>query len=139
MQFVCDGGAGRTWFRIETEAEAQAESELMRHAVYRYFLREQDRAALSYNPQGRAFIEQDIGRKAHIARSMPMFITLRADDGAGLATAMLPPEGRPDSGFRVIIVGPENADPYEHNADAIRALATRFRIALPREKCFPYG
>jgi len=138
MIFVCDAGGGRTWFRIETAAEAQAESDLMRHAVSRYFLREHDRASSSYNPQGRVFIEQEIGRKAHVARHMPLFLTLRADDGAGLATAMLPPEGRPDGGFRVIVVGPDNGDPYERHADAIRTLGAHFRIALPREKCFPY-
>ena len=90
MQYVCDAPKGRTWFRIETEAEATAESRLMRHAVEKHFLTAQQRARRSYVPgQG---LERDIGLKGHIARTMPVFLTLRADDGSGLATAMLPPE-----------------------------------------------
>ena len=33
MRYVCDAPGGKTWFRIETEAEASMESEGMRHAV----------------------------------------------------------------------------------------------------------
>ena len=110
MQYVCDAPKGRTWFRIETEAEAGAESRLMRHAVEKHFLTAQQRARRSYVPgQG---LERDIGLKSHIARTMPVFMTLRADDGSGLATAMLPPGPEPSSDFTIIIVGPENADPY---------------------------
>jgi hypothetical protein len=70
---------------------------------------------------------------------MPLFLTLRADDGAGLATAMLPPEGRNQVNFRTIIVGPENADPYDAHAPAIEALALHYNLHLPRETCFPYA
>jgi hypothetical protein len=42
--------------------------------------------------------------------------------GTGLATAMLPPGGKPLGDFPVIIVGVENADPYADHADAIEAL-----------------
>jgi hypothetical protein len=137
MQFVCDAPKGRTWFRIETEAEATAESRLMRHAVEKHFLSAQQRARRSYVPgQG---LERDIGLKAHIARTMPVFLTLRADDGAGLATAMLPPGPRPAADFTIIIVGPENADPYADHADAIEALARHYRIPLPRTRCYPYA
>jgi len=137
MQFVCDAPKGRTWFRIETEAEATAESRLMRHAVEKHFLSAQQRARRSYVPgQG---LERDIGLKAHIARTMPVFMTLRADDGSGLATAMLPPGPRPSSDFTIIIVGPENADPYADHADAIEALARHVRIPLPRARCYPYA
>jgi hypothetical protein len=137
MKFVCDALAGRTWFRLETEAEAEAESRLMRHAVEKYFRREQEAARASYQaPPG---IERDIGLKAHLARAMPIFLTLRADDGEGLATAMLPPEGGDPGGFRAIIVGPENADPYEENADAIEALARFTGMDLLRAQCFPYA
>lgn len=137
MQYVCDAPKGRTWFRIETEAEATAESRLMRHAVEKHFLTAQQRARRTYVPgQG---LERDIGLKGHIARTMPVFLTLRADDGSGLATAMLPPGPRPSSDFTIIIVGPENADPYTDHADAIDALARHFRIALPRTRCYPYA
>ena len=33
MKYVCDAPDGKTWFRIEAEGEAVAESETMRHAV----------------------------------------------------------------------------------------------------------
>lgn len=137
MQFVCDAPKGRTWFRIETEAEATAESRLMRHAVEKHFLSAQQRARRSYVPgQG---LERDIGLKAHLARTMPVFMTLRADDGSGLATAMLPPGPGPSGDFTIIIVGPDNADPYPDHADAIEALARHVRIPLPRIRCYPYA
>jgi hypothetical protein len=139
MKFVCDAGAGRTWFRIETEAEAEAESRAMRHAVEKYWKREESRARESYKPTSAVAIERDIGLKGHIARSMPLFLTLRADDGEGLATAMLPPEGRNQANFRTIIVGPENGDPYAANTDAIEKLAAHYGVDLPREGCFPYA
>ena len=140
MKFVCDAPGKRTWFRIETEHEAEAEAQLMRHAVDKYFLRELERARESYRaPAGAAVSERDIGLKAHIARSMPLFLTLRADDGEGLATAMLPPEGHNQAAFRIIIVGPDNADPYATQAESITALGAHFQIELPREECFPYA
>ena len=89
MQYVCESTKGRTWFRIETDAEAEAETALMRHAVEKHVRREQDRARKSYVPgQG---LERDIQLKAHIQRTTPLFLTLRADDGAGLATVSLRP------------------------------------------------
>lgn len=137
MQFVCDAPKGRTWFRIETEAEAAEESRLMRHAVERHFLGAQKRARSSYVPgQG---LERDIGLKAHIARTMPIFLTLRADDGTGLATAMLPPGGKPLGDFPVIIVGPENGDPYAAHAEAIDALGRHYCVKLERARCYPYA
>lgn len=139
MKYVCDAGGGRTWFRIEAEAEAQAESDAMRHNVVRYFRNERERAAASYNPAGVSFIERDIGLKGHFERATPYFLTLRADDGETLATAMLPPGGKPDPSFRTIIVGPANADPYEHHSASIEALARHLNIKLPRETCFPYS
>jgi hypothetical protein len=137
MKYVCDAKAGRTWFRIETDAEAEAETGLMRHAVVNYFRRELERARASYRPG--PGLERDIGLKAHIARTTPLFLTLRADDGAGLATAMLPPGGKPGGAFRIIIVGPENADPYPAQADAIRALGEHFDLTLDRDRCYPYA
>ena len=140
MKYVCDTPGGRTWFRFETEAEAEAEAALMRHAVDKYFRRFEGAARESYRaPQGAARFEQDIGLRDHIARSMPLFLTLRADDGEGLATAMLPPGGHKHASFRVVIVGPENADPYATQADAIDALAKHYAVALPRETCYPYA
>jgi hypothetical protein len=139
MRFVCDAAKGRTWFQIETEVEAEAEAALMRHAVDKYFLRSQEAARKLYRPPPGAGIERDIGLKAHIERLMPRFLTLRADDGAGLATAMLPPIAAANAkGFRVILVGPENGDPYAAHADAIEALAKHVGYPLPREACYPY-
>lgn len=140
MRYVCDAPGGATWFRLETEAEAESEAALMRHSVDKYFRRHEGAARESYRaPQGSANFEQAIGLKDHIARSMPLFLTLRADDGAGLATAMLPPQGRNQAAFKIVIVGPENSDPYEANAPAIASLARHFGLELEREDCFPYA
>lgn len=140
MRYVCEASGGRTWFRLETEAEAEAEAALMRHAVDKYFRRHLTEARESYRaPAGAPAFERDIGLKAHIARSTPLYLTLRADDGTGLATAMLPPEGRNQVNFKIIIVGPDNEDPYPAHGDAIEALGRHFGIQLKREECFPYA
>ena len=139
MQFVCDAPGGRTWFRIESEMEALQESLAMNHAVEKYFRRGQEKAALSYRPVSQNYIEQDIGRAAHISREMPLFLTLRDREGAPLATAMLPPRAVAIPGFHIIIVGPSNCDPYGAHGDAIAALGAHFNISLDRESCFPYN
>jgi hypothetical protein len=137
MQFVCDAPKGRTWFRIETEAEAADESRLMRHAVEKHFLLAQTRSRRSYVPG--PGLERDIGLKSHIARNMPAFHTLRTSDGAGLVTAMLPPGGQNIPDFPYVIVGPENADPYPDHGDAIEALGRHYGLLLPRSRCYPYA
>ncbi|MDZ4775935.1 MAG: hypothetical protein SGJ23_04015 [Alphaproteobacteria bacterium] len=141
MKFVCDAPGGKTWFRIETEAEADAESEIMRHAVAKYFRRERERVIAAWAPPASAPpLERDIGLKDYVARSMPKFLTLRDDEGTGLATAMLAPdvqiEGEP---FRTIIVGPANSDPYEAHAESIAALARHLGEDLARGDCYPYS
>ena len=138
MLFICDAPGGKTWFQIETEMEAARESQLMNHAVEKYFLRARDAAATTYTPTSRAFIEQDIGLASHIKASMPVFATLRDAEGNGLVTAMLPPKGRHDSAFTCVVVGPSNADPYPQHADAINALAVFFGVPLERDQCYPY-
>ncbi len=138
MRYICDAPGGKTWFRIETEAEAIVESDVMRHAVEKFFRQERDKAAQSYRPPPGAFIEQDIALNAHLQRVMPVFLTLRDGEGNALATAMLPPEGRDDRRFRPIIVGAANNDPYPEQGDAIRALGAHFHLPLERERCYPY-
>ena len=138
MKYVCDAPDGKTWFRLETEAEAAAESLTMNHAVEKYFRQEEAKANASFTPASPRFIEQEIGRKAHIQRSMPLFLTLRDNDGKPLATAMLPPGGREDDSFRIIIVGAGNADPYPEQDAAITALATHVGLELDRTRCYPY-
>lgn len=139
MQYVCDAAGRKTWFRIETEAEAARESELMRHAVEKHFRRAREQASQAYRPAPGPFIEQDIGRAAHIRRTMPVFLTLRDADGNALATAMLPPQaGRVDPACSPMVVGPGNADPYPEHADAIGALGRHFGLVLDRARCYPY-
>ncbi len=140
MRYVCDAPGGATWFRLETEAEAEAEAALLRHSVDKYFRRFEAAARESYRaPPGTPTFEQSIGLKDHVAKAMPLFLTLRADDGTGLATAMLPPEGRNQANFRTIIVGPENGDPYVLYEKAIEALAAHYGLELKRDDCFPYA
>ncbi|MBB3018810.1 hypothetical protein FHR70_001864 [Microvirga lupini] len=85
-----------------------------------------------------SYVEQDIGLKDHIRRVMPLFLTLRDAEGQALVTAMLPPGGRPEPAFRIIIVGPENRDPYPDHEEAIEALGDYFGLTLDRTHCYPY-
>ena len=132
MRYICDAPGGKTWFRIETEAEAVMESDLMHHAIGKHFRRERDTAIKSYQPASTRFVEPEIGLKAHIQRTMPMFLTLRDAEGNPLASTMLPPGGRDDRNFRIIIVGYENGDPYPQNCAAIEALGAQFGLVLVR-------
>ena len=135
MRYVCDAPNDETWFRLVTEGEAVAESAAMHHAVEKHFRREWERAEDSFKPASTVFIEQDIGKAEHIQRVMPMFLTLRNQDGDPLVTAMLPPQGRAGT---AIIVGPNNADPYPDHGDAIKALGEHFGLKLERALCYPY-
>jgi hypothetical protein len=138
MRYVCEAPDGKTWFRIETEAEAVAESETMRHAVEKYFRKEQEKASASFQPISKVYFEQEIGLKAHVQREMPLFLTLRDGEGNPLATAMLPPGGKDDRSFRPIIFGAGNADPYPEEGEGIRALAEYYGMTLERARCYPY-
>ena len=111
----------------------------MHHAVEKYFRRDREKAAASYQSANPRSIERDIGREAHIQRTMPLYLTLRDREGAALATAMLPAGGVEDAGFRIIIVASNNGDPYPAHGDTIEALGTHFGLALERERCYPYG
>jgi hypothetical protein len=136
MEYVCDAPKNRTWFRLISEGEAVAESDEMHHAVEKHYRREWERADDSYKPATTVYIEQDIGKKAYIQRAMPIFLTLRDDEGTALVTAMLPPGAKPDA--TCIVVGRGNADPYPDHGDAIEALGRQFGLTLDRNRCFPY-
>ena len=138
MKYVCDAPGRQTWFRIETELEAEQESALMDHAVAKHFKREREAAIRSFRPASEHYIEQGIGLASHIQRAMPLFLTLRDSNGAALVTAMLPPRGRDDIYFKIVIVGNGNRDPYPDHEPAIQALAAHVGFALERERCFPY-
>jgi hypothetical protein len=138
MQFICDAPGGKTWFRIETEAEAALESDLMDHAVEKHFRLAREQATVSYAPPPSVSIERNIGLKAHLQRIMPIFLTLRDHEGNGLATAMLPPHDGHDPAFRPIIVGPGNDDPYPEHESAIAILGEHFGLTLDRARCYPY-
>jgi hypothetical protein len=139
MRFICDAPGRKSWFRIETEGEAALESGIMSHAVEKYFHQAWDAATSTYRSSSSVFIERNIGLAAHVQRVMPMFLTLRDAEGNGLATAMLPPGGGNDPSFRIIIVGPQNQDPYPNQGDAIRALGEHFGLILDRHRCYPYS
>jgi hypothetical protein len=138
MQYVCDAGP-KTWFRIETEAEAALESRAMNHSVEKYFRLAYEQAAKSYVPPRSAhYIEQNIGLKAHVQRVMPRFLTLRDAEGNALVTAMLPPQGQDERTFKPIIVGFENSDPYPEHEEAIEVLGEHLRLTLDPVRCYPY-
>jgi hypothetical protein len=138
MQYVCEAPP-KTWFRIETQGEAELESRAMNHAVEKYFRRAHEEAAKTYAPPRSAPVfEHSIGLKGHIARTMPIFLTLRDGEGTALATAMLPPEGVDERALTPIVVGYENSDPYPEHAEAIRALGAHFKMKLDPNRCYPY-
>jgi hypothetical protein len=139
MRYVCDAPGQKTWFEIETEAEAGLESQAMQHAVEKHFRQAQADAVRSYVPPPGPFVEQNIGLKAHVRRVMPVFLTLRDADGAALATAMLPADPRQPRAVTPIVVGPGNGDPYPAHADAIAKLGAHFGVGLERARCYPYA
>jgi hypothetical protein len=138
MQYVCDAPVGKTWFRIETEGEAALETDLMGHAVEKHYRQAREQAVASYVPPPGPYIEQEIGLKAHLSRTMPIFLTLRDREGNGLATAMLPPQGQAGRNLRPIVVGPRNTDPYPQHDAAIARLGDHFGVTLDRTRCYPY-
>ncbi len=111
----------------------------MKHVVENHFRQAWETATSTYRSPSSPFVEQNIGLKAHVQRVMPLFLTLRDGEGNALATAMLPPGGRYDPAFRIIIVGPENRDPYPEHGEAIRKLGEHFGLSLERIRCYPYG
>ena len=130
MQFVCDAGA-YTWFRIETQAEAVLESRVMNHTLEKDFREAYAAAARLHSPSKSVrFVEQNIGLKAHIQRTMPIFLTLRAKDGTALVTAILPPVGWDESSFRPIVVGPRNSNPFARHGAAICKVAEHYGLSL---------
>lgn len=138
MKYICDAPDRKIWFRIETAAEAEQESALMDHAVAKHFRRERETAAGTYKPTSTVNFEQNIGLEPHIQREMPLFLILRDAEGDALVTAMLPPGGRDDPAFKIVIVGKANADPYSTEGAAIEALAAHFGLILARDRCYPY-
>jgi hypothetical protein len=136
MRYVCDAPGGKTWFRIETEAEAVAESETMRHAVEKYFRKEQDKATQSFRPISKVYFEQEIGLKAHIQREMPLFLTLRDMDGTR-SLRVCPPTRRPQlpAEYR----RSRQCRSLSNQGDAIRALGPHYGISLERARCYPTG
>jgi hypothetical protein len=139
MEYVCDVAGGSAWFRIQTEAEAVRESELMQHAVEKHFRRAFEAASEAFDTTGIPYIEQDIRRATHIQRVMPVFLTLRDDEGRSLVTAMLPPPGRTQPELRPLVVGHGNSDPYPAHGKAIAALGARFGMTLDRTRSYPYS
>ena len=134
MRFVCDAPDGKTWFQIETEVEAALESDLMGHAVEKHFRQAREHAKTTYVPPSGSYIELT----AHIQRVMPVFLTLRDQDGNGLATAMLPPAGQDVRSVRPVIVGVGNSDPFPQHGEAIRVLGEHVGRILDRVWCYPY-
>ena len=118
-------------------ARPRQESEVMRHAVEKYFRRERERRRESFKPLTSVFIEQDIGKAAHISARC------RSSSPCAMRTARRRsrPCCRPGGGGigrGCIIVGPANTDPYKQHADAIEALAEHFDMPLDRAHCYPY-
>ena len=52
---------------------------------------------------------------------------------------MLPPGGKDDPEFTIIIVGISNGDPHPEHKVAIEVLGTHLGLTLDRPKYFPYA
>ncbi|MGE0627886.1 MAG: hypothetical protein AB7O43_08675 [Hyphomicrobiaceae bacterium] len=138
MQYVCDAPPF-TWFRIETPAEAALEAQAMNHAVDRFFRQSYEEAERSYvPPKSMRLIEQKIGLKEHVHKAMPIFVTLRDNEGKALVTAMLPPKGLSEKEVRPIVVGHSNSDPYSDYGEAISTLGRHYGHKLDPSRCYPY-
>ena len=61
MEYVCEIRGGKTWFRFETEVEAEQKSILMDHQVAKHFRRAQEKVIATYKPTTMVYIEQNIG------------------------------------------------------------------------------
>ena len=138
MEYICDAPGDRTWFRLVSEGEAVMESEVMRHAVEKYFRREWEKASKSFKPLTSVFFEQDIGLAAHIQREMPFFLTLRDEEGTPLVTAMLPSGGRRDRSFGLHHRRAGQYRSLQAARRCDRALAEHFDMPLDRAHCYPY-
>ena len=136
MQYICDAPGKKTWFRIESEGEAMAEAEAMRHSLDYRFRHERAAAIASYKPSDKLRpFERDIGLGAHIARTMPIFLTLRDNEGTPLATAMLPQNCSEDAPC-ASVVGPEYGDAFRAEDAAIDALEKHYGVRLKRGRAF---
>jgi hypothetical protein len=115
MRFVCDAAGRKTWFGIETEAEAARESELMRHAVEKHFRRAHEQASQAYRPRaGGPSFEQDIGRAGAHPPGHAGVPDAADGDGDALATRDAPASaggGADNLVCSPMVVGPGNADP----------------------------
>ena len=135
MQYVCDAPGKKAWFRIESSGEAALESAVMKNAIEVQYENTRRAAIQTYQPSSRLhFIERNIGLNAHIARTMPMFLTLRDGEGNHLANAMLPPCGRDDDTFASRIVGPGGMDALMDEAAAVEALERHFGLSIQNKE-----
>ena len=97
-----------------------------------------EHAVTTYVPPSGSYIEQNIGLKAHLQRVMPVFLTLRDQDGNGLATAMLPPASQDVRSVRPVIVGVGNSDPYPERGAAIWVLGEHVGRVLDQLPADPH-
>lgn len=139
MKYICDVPGGRTWFRLESEAEAERESARMQHGVAVRFHDERARAIRSYRAQSAASAGGSLPLERHVRIAMPIFLSLRDREDAALVTAMLA-HGSPDHPeAELVIVGKGDTDPYPDHGRAIAALSDRLGIDLDRARCFPFA
>ena len=68
MQFVCDTSDNKTWFRIETEYQADHESTLMKHGVQKHFKRACDCARQTYRSTSTIYC--DLNRSSQHTRGI---------------------------------------------------------------------
>ena len=140
MKYICDAPDGKTWFRLETEIDAEQESSLMDHCVVERFRRERARAIQNCRRQSTMSVGQDVGLERQVRVKMPIFLTLRDRAGAALVTAVLAHGTYEEPGAAFLIVGKGNSDPYPDHSAAIeastgRAASRSLEVALTGSPC----
>lgn len=110
----------------------------MSHKVAKHFRRNRENTVRTYKPTSTVSFEPNIGLESHVQREMALFLTLRDAAGDAFVTAMLPPGGRDDREFQIIVVGERNSNPYPEHQTAIEALGAHFGFTLDHARCYPY-
>ena len=131
--------AARHGFASRPRPRRSPNSETMRHAVEKYFRKEQDKATQSFRPISKVYFEQEIGLKAHIQREMPLFLTLR-DDGRHAARYRdaAARAGATTAAFARSSSGPAMPIPIRSRAMRFARSAQHYGMTLERARCYPY-
>jgi hypothetical protein len=130
MRAILPLSEGLTWFEIETQEDANAETRLAHSAVYLFFKADAEQRPSS----GRYYSLREWmnGEERALATvRIPAKEELRHPAARNSMSPLLVRD------LGIVVVGDRNADPYERHGAAISALSAFLGIALPPE-CYPH-